>query len=425
MKQPKILIVSHAHPKFSKGGGEIAAYNMYKELDKQGYETYFLAAHFNDKAHHGYTPFSIINEKEILFFATPMDYFLNTAYDKRSAWKHFREVLELTQPDVIHFHHYMHIGVEKIREAYKYKMAHPERDIRIIMTLHEYIAICANNGQMVKRDTNALCYEADFVDCSKCFPEKNPTDFFLREKFIKSYFELVDHFVSPSHFLVNRYVDWGIEKEKITMLENGQVYPEGISKEKRPLKKGEKRSVFGYFGQINPFKGVDVLFDALNYLDEDELKDFRLHIHGTGMENWPEEFQEKIKKHLKKYTDNVIFFGRYEAEELPDLMADVDWVVIPSSWWENSPLVIQESFKFGRPMIASNIGGMAEKVTDGKDGLHFKVRNPRSLAEKLTEAMSDTELYDTLCDGITDPLTIKDSVKEHLYIYSQHSKESE
>ena len=48
-----------------------------------------------------------------------------------------------------------------------------------------------------------------------------------------------------------------------------------------------------------------------------------------------------------------------------------------------------------RPMIASDIGGMAEKITDGKDGLHFKVRNPRSLAEKLTQAISDIKLYDT------------------------------
>ena len=419
MNNKKILIISHAHPKFSKGGGEIAAYNMYKELLNQGFDAYFLAAHFNEKAHHGYTPFSIVNEREILFYATPMDYFLNTAYDKRASWKHFREVLDMIAPDVIHFHHYMHLGLEKIREAHKYKNTEKNRDIRIILTLHEYIAICANNGQMVKKDSNALCYESDYVDCSNCFPERNPTDFFLRKQYIQSYFELIDHFVSPSYFLLERYVDWGIAPEKISMLENGQVFPKKYSRKKRALKKGEKRAVFGYFGQINPFKGMDVLMEALDYLDKKTLKHFRLHIHGTGMEMWSEEFQEKIKAHYKKYKDNVTYFGRYEAEELPDLMAEVDWVIIPSSWWENSPLVIQESFKFGKPMIASDIGGMAEKVTDGKDGLHFKVRNARSLAEKLTLAISDTALYDTLYEGISKPLSIEDSVKEHLEIYAR------
>ena len=424
MNTKKILIISHAHPKFSKGGGEIAAYNMYKELLNQGFDAYFLAAHFNEKAHHGYTPFSIVNEREILFYASPMDYFLNTAYDKRATWKHFREVLDMIAPDVIHFHHYMHLGLEKIREAYKYKQVNEEKDVRIILTLHEYIAICAHNGQMVKKDTNALCYESDYVDCSKCFPERNPTDFFLRKQNILSYFELVDHFVSPSHFLLERYVDWGIAPEKISMLENGQVYPETYSREKRTLRKKERRSTFGYFGQINPFKGMDVLMDALDYLDEKTLKDFHLNVHGTGMEMWSEEFQKKIKKHFKKYKKNVTFYGKYEAEELPKLMAEIDWVIIPSSWWENSPLVIQESFKFGKPMIASDIGGMAEKVIDGKSGLHFKVRNPRSLAEKLTEAMSDNELYDTLYDGIDDPLTIEDSVKEHLDVYDQQNEKS-
>jgi len=423
MKQKKILIISHAHPKFSKGGGEIAAYNMYKELRKQGFDAYFLAAHFNEKAHHGYTPFSIVNEKEILFYASPMDYFINSTNDKRATWKHFREVLDMIEPEVIHFHHYMHLGLDKIREAYKYKKSNPDRDPKIILTLHEYIAICAHNGQMVKKEGDnllgALCYESDYVDCAKCFPDRGANDFFLRESYIKSYFDLVDHFVSPSHFLVDRYVDWGIAPEKISMLENGQVYPDKLKRGKRPLQKGERRAVFGYFGQINPFKGMDVLMDALDYLDKKTLKHFRLHIHGTGMEMWGEEFKGKVRSHFEKYKENVTYFGRYEAEELPEFMAEVDWVIIPSSWWENSPLVIQESFKFGKPMIASDIGGMAEKITDGKDGLHFKVRNARSLAEKLTQAISDAELYDTLYDGVSEPLSIGDSVKEHLEVYSK------
>ncbi len=420
MQNKTILIISHAHPKFSKGGGEIAAYSMYKELVRQGYNAYFLAAHSNEKAHHGYTPFSIVNEREILFYTTPMDYFINTAYDKRATWKHFREVLDRISPDVIHFHHYVHLGLEKIREAHKYKQTHTGRDIRIILTLHEYIAICAQNGQMVKKESNALCYESDFVDCSKCFPERNPTDFFLRKQYILSFFELVDHFISPSHFLIERYAAWGIAKEKMSMLENGQVFQHSYSTAKRPLRQDERRSVFGYFGQINPFKGMDVLMDALDYLHQDILEDFRVHVHGTGMEMWPEEFQKKVKKQFKKYKKNVTYFGRYEAEELPNLMAEVDWVIIPSLWWENSPLVIQESFKFARPMIASDIGGMAEKVTDGKDGLHFKVRNARDLAAKITRAVEEQGLYDTLYEGITVPLSIETSIQQHLEVYGNN-----
>ncbi len=419
MQTKKILIVSHAHPKFSKGGGEIAAYNMYQELNRQGYDTYFLAAHNNEKAHHGHTPFSIINEKEILFFMSSFDYFLQTSYDKITAWKDFRKLLEMIQPDIIHFHHYIHLGLEKIREAHRYK--EKRGNVKIILTLHEYIAICANNGQMVKRDTDALCYASGYVDCSKCFPDKNPTDFFMRDIYIKSFFELVDHFISPSHFLIQRYTDWGLNREKFLMFENGQVPVEGFHKSKKTLGKSKKRATFAYFGQINIYKGLDILLEALDYLDKSRLKHLRLHIHGSGIENQPEVFQKKIKTYFKKYKENIIFFGNYEIEELPDFMENVDWVIVPSSWWENSPLVIQEAFKFGRPIIVSNIGGMAEKVIDGKNGLHFKVRNPRSLAEKLTQAISDIELYDKLYDGISEPLTIEESIWEHLGVYKDEN----
>ncbi|RLA69492.1 MAG: group 1 glycosyl transferase [Epsilonproteobacteria bacterium] len=419
MQTKKILIVSHAHPKFSKGGGEIAAYNMYQELNRQGYDTYFLAAHNNEKAHHGHTPFSVINEKEILFFMSSFDYFLQTSYNKITAWKDFRKLLEMIQPDIIHFHHYIHLGLEKIREAHRYK--EKRGNVKIILTLHEYIAICANNGQMVKRDTDALCYASNYVDCSKCFPDKNPTDFFMRDIYIKSFFELVDHFISPSHFLIQRYIDWGLNRENFLMFENGQVPVEGFHKSKKTLGKSKKRATFAYFGQINIYKGLDILLEALDYLDKSRLKHLRLHIHGSGIENQPEVFQKKIKTYFKKYKENIIFFGNYEIEELPDFMENVDWVIVPSSWWENSPLVIQEAFKFGRPMIVSDIGGMAEKVIDGKNGLHFKVRNPRSLAEKLTQAISDIELYDKLYDGISEPLTIEESIWEHLGVYKDEN----
>ena len=50
-------------------------------------------------------------------------------------------------------------------------------------------------------------------------------------------------------------------------------------------------------------------------------------------------------------------------------------MVVPSIWWETGPLVVLEAFQHGRPVICSDIGGMAEKVTDGVNGLHFRTRD--------------------------------------------------
>jgi glycosyltransferase involved in cell wall biosynthesis len=94
-----------------------------------------------------------------------------------------------------------------------------------------------------------------------------------------------------------------------------------------------------------------------------------------------------------------------------------DWVVVPSVWWENSPVVIQEAFFHGRPVIAADIGGMAEKVRDGIDGLHFHARSAEDLADRLTAALSDRDLWERLRDGIEPPTTYIDCAREHLQLY--------
>jgi len=93
-----------------------------------------------------------------------------------------------------------------------------------------------------------------------------------------------------------------------------------------------------------------------------------------------------ILRLLEATRGRVNFVGEYRHEDLPALMEKVDWVVVPSIWWENSPLVIQEAFMYGRPVICSDIGGMAEKVRDGVDGLHFRAGDPESLAEAIGRA---------------------------------------
>jgi len=84
------------------------------------------------------------------------------------------------------------------------------------------------------------------------------------------------------------------------------------------------------------------------------------------------------------------------------MMAAVDWVVVPSVWWENSPLVIQEAFAAGRPVICSDVGGMAEKVHDGVDGLHFRVGDAESLAATIHRAVRTPGLWERLREGIPE-----------------------
>jgi glycosyltransferase involved in cell wall biosynthesis len=78
----------------------------------------------------------------------------------------------------------------------------------------------------------------------------------------------------------------------------------------------------------------------------------------------------------------------------------VDWVVVPSVWWETGPLVVWEAFQYGRPVICSDIGGMSEKVADGVNGLHFRRGDAVDLAAAMQRAMETPGLWDTLRGGI-------------------------
>jgi glycosyltransferase involved in cell wall biosynthesis len=232
------------------------------------------------------------------------------------------------------------------------------------------------------------------------------------------FIELVDMFISPSHFLANRFIQWGIPSDKMRVIENGRPITE--SAPHRVLVEGEKRNVFGYFGQINPYKGILVILEAVRFLVKNNYQDFRVEIFGNVALGFP-DFADQFLGFLHEFKDYVNYNGQYKLEELKELIQPVDWVIVPSTWWENSPLVIQEVFMHKRPIICSNIGGMAEKVEDQVTGLHFRVGNAVSLAKTMQKASSDAELWQQLVNHIKPRLSIEDCLRYHTRLYDHLS----
>ncbi len=404
----KIVVFSHAHPVFSKGGGELAAYYLWQGLDSHPEHQAWFIGRGQPEIMHKFTTLAAIGERDYLVAGNAgiPELVATTPLDPDSD---IAGLLKSIQPDVVHFHHYVHLGIEMIRVV---RQACPRA--RIFMTLHEYIAICMNNGQMVKTD-GKLCHRYSPRECHLCFPHVSPEDFFLREQYIKSFFRLVDTLISPSEFLRDRYVAWGIAPERIVVIENG--LPEGERIALRSLRSGEVRGRFGYFGQINPYKGVDVVLEAFSRLPKRIRKQVTLDIFGSGLGNQPPSFQEKIDTLLRECKDTVRLHGPYEPEEMPRLMEEVDWVVMGSIWWENSPLVIQEAFKYGRPIITPDIGGMAEKVKPGRGGLNYRARDSVSLAGVIQRVVEEPDLFDRLHGALPEYSGIGDVTERHLRLY--------
>lgn len=416
VKKMRVLVISHGHPAFSIGGAEIASHNLFSGLNRlPGVEAFFLARTGNPVARHAQTPLMSLRQgpRETFLWADDYDHFLisNRSTDDLSGA--FRRYLIDLQPDVVHFHHFIGLGVEAIWEV---RRALPKA--RIVITFHEYLSICLHHGQMVKTRKKRLCSSATPAECHACFPETTPRHIFERELFLKDHLQLADAFVSPSHFLIDRYVKWGLPAEKFSMLENGidttHVAP------LRPLPANGRRARFGFFGQVTEFKGMQVLLDAVTRVpDAIWGEDAALCIFGGNLENQPAAFRENFEALVEKAGRRAKFYGAYRSEEMPDLMRQVDWVVVPSIWWENSPLVIQESFLHGRPVIASDIGGMKEKVLDGINGLHFRMGSAEDLADKLSRVLSEPDVWAQLHDCMPHPLSHEEAAQQHLNLYNK------
>jgi glycosyltransferase involved in cell wall biosynthesis len=330
--------------------------------------------------------------------------------------EYYAEFLETVQPDVVHFHHFLLFGLDLITLT---RRVLP--NARIVFTLHEFLAICEANGQMVRRVDGSLCDRPSPVRCHQCFPERGPEEFFMREMWVKRHFDAVDAFTTPSRFMIEHYVRWGLERDKIVHVTNGQ---RDYSLGQNVIADGRfQRNRFGFFGQLVDNKGVWVILRAVQILRDEGFLDFTIDINGDNLKYASEARRQEIEafrlneESLPPSEQIVIFNGSYHVDQLSHRMARVDWCIVPSVWWEIFGLVISEAWMFKKPVIASNVGGPAERITDQVDGLLFQVGDPRSLADTIRRACAEDGLWDRLVTGITPPAGREIMVEKFLNIY--------
>ncbi|MEJ1934222.1 glycosyltransferase, partial [Nostoc sp. NIES-2111] len=142
----KVLVISHAHPDISAGGGERAAYSLFQHIrDAEGVEeAVFLARAPGDAIGHSAFLGAFRGRQDELLACPPgLDPFTHTALDYARLEEIVDAVLARFQPDVAHVHHFAFWGIELFEILKK-------RGVRVIFTIHEFIAICHRQGQMLK-----------------------------------------------------------------------------------------------------------------------------------------------------------------------------------------------------------------------------------------------------------------------------------
>ena len=213
--------------------------------------------------------------------------------------------------------------------------------------------------------------------------------------------ESVDRVLSPSRFLIDRFVAGGWGREQFTYWPNG-VPAVADSVGSRPESSRPSGSLrVGFMGSVTPQKGLHVLARAHRQLKRGTVE---LHIHGDV--KFDPSYWSDVRRDL--VDSEVHVHGAFAAGEAARVLAPLDVLVVPSIWYENAPLVISEARASGVPVLTSRLGGMMEMVEDGNDGLLFTPGDPDDLARSLEALATDRDRLLDLTRSCRLPRTLED-----------------
>ena len=197
----------------------------------------------------------------------------------------------------------------------------------------------------------------------------------------KSLLELAgvcDRLVTISHWYKNILIKNGVDPSKISYIQQGL--------QGRMIQPIDKKDVdilkLVFVGRITPVKGLHLLIEALQNLSQQKVA---LYIY--GQENEKEYFLECRQK--SKELKNIYWRGTIPADEVIATLSNYDLLCLPSEFSEMSPLVIQEAFAAGLPVIASNVYGNAEQINHGKNGWLFQFKRADKLKSVIEELIAN------------------------------------
>jgi glycosyltransferase involved in cell wall biosynthesis len=405
----RILLISFLNPAIVPGGEQQVAYEMFQAAQKRGHQVWLLSGmpEWGHYERFGKSNAPIVPMEgakgQYLYFPKFYDQQNLSVVDWRSN-EFLKNFIAQLKPDIIQFHHYLMVGIEAIRIA---RLAAPQAIIG--MTFHEMMAICMLGGHMVT-SSGTLCERATPVACSRCFADLRPEFFQMRAARLKYYLSECDVFVFPSEFLRRRYLDWGLPADKCVTIANGQ---QNVGNDDVKKQHSFHCNRFGFFGQLLDDKGVDVLLQALLTLAQQKRikrSGIVVELNGANKEWASPSYVTKLDKlfeAVRAYYPlvEVLDRGAYARSMLRERMAGCDWVIVPSTWWEVFGLVVSEAWMCGRPVLASAIGGLGERVHHGVNGLTFPARDVSALASTLSMTAGNKKLWHRLNGSIRPPDT--------------------
>ncbi|MCK6448669.1 MAG: glycosyltransferase [Planctomycetes bacterium] len=435
----KVLLVVHNFLPKHAAGTEVYTLQLGQELARRGHEVVVFTAEkdislvdfsVREREYGGLRVVELINN---LHYRA-----LGETWDDPRVDAVFVEWLEKLAPDVVHFQHLWYLSIGCVEAC-------AERYVPTLFTLHDYWLQCARYGQRVHADTS-ICHTIEFRRCGECLAsfkfaqssterrlatwiarvrgatgvdlgpaargaakfarglkdgraEPRAVDLELADELARAVAERdrafrerlvpnVHRFLSPSHFLRERFVEWGIPPERIQFLRTG-IDLSRFGRVERT--RGEKLRV-AFLGTLAPHKAPHLLLQAWARLAPELSARAELSLYGPFQHN--HEYVAELERLAREVGAKLA--GPLARAEVPQALCNTDLLVVPSVWWENSPLVIVEGIATRTPMLVSDLGGMAELVVPGHSGYHFKVGDVEDLARQLAALIGDRSKLDEL-----------------------------
>ncbi len=362
--------------------------------------------------------------------------YCNTLFAKR-----FGEFLDRRDFDLVHFCHLKLLGVTLLEEAWV-------RGIPSLLHLFDFWSVCP--GVILLDSDQALCRGPGTVSgCVTCLAADSPSGYDrlvprsgdgtrlmdslegleppdvrgfnidstasrlaaarARPDFVRRTLSLAQLALSPSSCVKAALVRNGFDPDWIRIC--GQPVPDEL----QPVERPPDRELFhfGYLGSLVPHKGPDVLLEAFRRLDWPSAT---LDIHGNP--DVDGTFARGLRGAAAR-DPRIRFRGPYGHAELARVLSEIDVLVVPSIWYENTPFVVQEALATGTPVLASRIEGMMDIVEEGRNGLYFRRGDARDLLDRMEEFREDPDLAGRLRAGIDPTLRMSAHLEELLTTYEE------
>jgi glycosyltransferase involved in cell wall biosynthesis len=242
----------------------------------------------------------------------------------------------------------------------------------------------------------------------------------MRKMWFMRHLRAADRYACACRFQIAHHVAWGIDPSKIFHVPNGQRHQ---ARTTLPAPLDGPKNRFGFFGQFIDAKGVHIILRAVNILRAGGFTDFTVELNGDNLRFATAPVREEIETFLaaesqRPVPEQIVFNkGAYHVDQIESRMLRIDWSLVPSIWWEAFGLVISEAWMFKRPVICSNVGGMAERIQHDVNGLHFQVADPRSLAAAMHRACTESGLWQKLSTAAPEPPSRADVVRGYRALY--------